>query len=88
MIKSFKEILSPYLIRKIYFTKFHSLLWFGIVCGGGAGGELTSRILGIQKRVIRSMAGVNLGTSCRQLFKELSILTIASLYILEVISYL
>jgi hypothetical protein len=55
---------------------------------GGAGGELTSRILRIQKQVIRSMAGVNLGTSCRQLFKELSILTIASLYILEVISYL
>ena len=56
--------------------------------GVGAGGELTSRILRIQKRVIRSMAGVNPGTSCRQLFKELSILTIASLYILEVISYL
>jgi hypothetical protein len=34
------------------------------------------------------MAGVNLVTCCRQIFKELRMLTIASLYILEVISYL
>jgi len=34
------------------------------------------------------IAGVNLRTPCRQLFKELNILTIVSLYILEVISYL
>jgi hypothetical protein len=52
------------------------------------GGELTSRILRIKKRVIRLMAGVNPVTFCRQIFKELRILTIASLYILEVTSYL
>ena len=34
------------------------------------------------------MAGVNPRTPCRQLFKELNILTVLSLYILEVISYL
>jgi hypothetical protein len=33
------------------------------------------------------MAAVNPVTSCRQIFKELRILTIASLYILEVISF-
>jgi hypothetical protein len=88
MIKSLKEILSPNLIRNIYFTKFHSLLQFGILLWGGAGCELTTRILGIQKRVIRSMAGVSVGTSCRQLFKELNILTLVSLYILEVICYI
>ena len=55
---------------------------------GGAGGELTTRILGIQKRVIRSVIGVNSRTSCRQLFKELNILTLVSLYILEVICYI
>jgi hypothetical protein len=34
------------------------------------------------------MAAVNPVTSCRQIFKEMRILTIASLYILEVINYL
>ena len=39
MIKSLKEVLSPNLIRNIYFTKFHSLLRFGILfCGGGSRG--------------------------------------------------
>ena len=58
MIKSLKEVLNPNLIQNIYFKKFHSLLWFGILFWGGAGGELTTRILRIQKLVIRSIVGV------------------------------
>ena len=38
MIKSLKEVLSPNLIRNIYFTKFHSLLRFGILFWGGSRG--------------------------------------------------
>ena len=49
---------------------------------------LTSKILRIQKRVIRLITGVNPRTPCRWLFKETNILTVVSLYILEVISYL
>ena len=56
--------------------------------GGGAGGELTTRILRIQKQMIISMARVSSRTSCRQLFKELNILTLVSLYIMEVICYI
>jgi len=49
MINSLKEVLSPDLIRNVYFTKFHSLLQFGVLFGGGggAGGELTTKILRI-----------------------------------------
>ena len=53
MIKYLKEILSLNLIRNIYFTKFHTILRFGILFWRGAGGELITRILRIQKRVIR-----------------------------------
>jgi len=88
MIKSLKEILSPNLIRNIYFSKFHSLLRFGILFWGGSGSELITRILRIQKRVIRSMVGVSSRTSCRHLFQELNILTSVSLYIMEVICYI
>jgi len=67
MIKSLKEVLSLNLIRNIYFTKFHSLLRFGILfwggagvnLGGGAGGELTARIVRIQIRVIRPMVAAH-----------------------------
>jgi uncharacterized protein YqgQ len=37
MIKPLKEILSLNFIRNIYFTKFHSLLRFGILCLGVRG---------------------------------------------------
>ena len=37
---------------------------------------------------IRSMVGTSSRTSCRQLFKELNILTVASLYILEVTRFI
>ena len=52
------------------------------------GGESNRKIFILQKRVIRVMAGVNSRTSCRQLFKELNILTLSSLYILEVTCFL
>jgi hypothetical protein len=55
---------------------------------GGVGGELNSKIFKLQKRVIRVMAGVNSKTSCRHLFKELNILTLSSLYILEVTCFI
>jgi hypothetical protein len=32
MNKSLKDILSWNFIRNIYFIKFHSFLWFGILC--------------------------------------------------------
>jgi hypothetical protein len=48
------------------------------------------KIFRIQKRVIRSMVGVNSRTSCKQLFKEIKILMLTSLYIyiLEVTSFI
>jgi hypothetical protein len=79
MMKSLKQILSPNMIQNIYYTKFQSLLWFGILFWAGVGGELNTRILRIQKRVIRSIVGVSSRTSCRQLFKELNIPTLAVL---------
>jgi hypothetical protein len=52
------------------------------------GGEVNTRIFRIQKRLVRLMVGVSSRTSCRQLFKEMSILTLASLYILEVTCFI
>jgi len=51
-------------------------------------GITSNRILQIQKRVIRPMVGVSSRTTCRQLFKELNILTLVSLSIMEVICYI
>ena len=45
-------------------------------------------IFKLQKRVIQIMCGVGRDTSCRQLFKDCKILTITSLYILEVLCFI
>ena len=81
MMKSSKGILSPYMIRNVYFTKFLALQQFEILFWGGIGGKLNTRIFRIHKRVNRSKVGVSSRTSCRQLFKELNILTLVSLFI-------
>jgi len=47
-------------------------------------GNSNKTIFRIEKRVIRPMIGVNSRTSCKQLFKEINFLMLASLYILEV----
>src|SRR5215510_2703363 len=46
------------------------------------------KILNIQKKVIRMMTGLKRGESCKQKFKELGILTVTSLYVLEVLCYM
>jgi hypothetical protein len=76
------------MIQNIYFTIFQALLQFGILFWEGTGSELSIRIFRIQKRVIRSMVVASSRTSCRQLFKELNILTLASLYMFEVTCFI
>jgi len=88
MIKTLKETLSPCMIRHIYFTKFQAILRSGILLWGGIKGDSSIRVFKIQKRVVRLLAGVSFRTSCRQLFKKLNILTMASLYILEVTCFI
>jgi hypothetical protein len=88
MIKSLKERLSPYMIRHIYFTTFQAILRSGILFWGGTRGDSSIRVFKIQKRAVRLLAGLSLKTSCRQLFKNLNMLTMASLYILEVTCFI
>jgi hypothetical protein len=88
MITSLKETLSPNMIRHIYFTKFQAILRSGILFWGGISRDSSIRVFRIQKRVVRVLAGVSSRTSCRQLFKDLKILTMASLYMLEVTCFI
>jgi hypothetical protein len=62
------------------------MIWYNILGGGGAGDS--SKVLKIQKRVLRIMNGIDKQESCRPIFKESGILMVTSLYILEVLSYI
>ena len=78
--------MSPCTILNFYFAKFQQLLQFGILFGGGGGGganedNSNKKIFRIQKRVVRSMIGVNLRTSFKQLFLLLLFLQADGLFI-------
>ena len=88
MIKNPKQIMSPFMIRNIYFLKFQSLLWFGILLWGRKEDNSNKEIFKMQWRVIISMIGVNTRISCKQLFKETKIFTLASLHVLEMTCFI
>jgi hypothetical protein len=48
---------------------------------------MSVKVFHIQKKVIRLMAGVSGFKSCRQIFLDHKILTVASPYILEILFY-
>jgi hypothetical protein len=75
------------MLRSIYFGKFQSLLRYVIILGGG-GGSNSIKVFRMQKRVLRIISGLGKQESCRQVFKDYRILSVTSLYILEVLCYI
>jgi hypothetical protein len=61
-------------------------LRYGIIFWGGS--KESIKILHIQKKVIRLITGLKKCDSCKQKFKESRILTVTSLYVLEVLCFI
>jgi hypothetical protein len=72
-------------VRKAYFGYFHSLLTYGVDLWASAANR--ERPFRLQKRAIRCICGVSWDHPARELFKETKILTLPSLYVLEVAKY-
>ena len=85
-IKSLKNTLSNQMLWNIYFAYFQSRLRYGIIFWGGS--KESIKILHIQKKVIRLITGLKKRESCKQKFKENRILTVTSLYVLEVLCFI
>jgi hypothetical protein len=63
-------------LKLVYFDYFHSIMSYGIIfCGIST---YRKKILYIQKKIIRIMAGIKGRASCRELFKKCNILPLAS----------
>ena len=74
---------SPFMsinnFRLIYFSYFHSFISYGIIFWGNSPQSIHVFIL--QKRILRIVTGSKCNDSCGQLFKNLRILPLQSLYI-------
>uniref|UniRef100_A0A1B6IT40 Uncharacterized protein n=1 Tax=Homalodisca liturata TaxID=320908 RepID=A0A1B6IT40_9HEMI len=58
-----------------------------LIVSGNSSARNVSRILVLQKKAVRTLIGLNQYDSRRSVFQELKILTVASLYILEVVKH-
>jgi hypothetical protein len=67
--------------KTVYFAHFQTFLQYGIIFWGST--TNLHKALVMQKRVRRLMLGLGQRNSCKEKFKELQILTVPSLYILE-----
>jgi len=85
LIRNIKPYLSISTLRMVYHSLFHSVMSFGIMFWGNS--PYSPIIFKMQKRVLRILEGVGYRDSCRELFKELKILTLSSQYILSLLLF-
>ena len=87
MLYKLKSVVESKTLLRIYFSLIHSHLNYAILIWGDAPLTHLTKLLKLQKKAIRIILHKSPLTSCRPLFKELSILTITSIYILEASCY-
>ena len=74
------------ILRIIYFGCVQSIISFGIPFWGSA--SKTTQIFILQKKIVKIMKQVPLYTHTKPIFRELNILTVPCLYILESVSFI
>src|SRR3978361_34601 len=86
LFKTFRRVLHIDQLRMLYHAQVGSRLRYAIIHWGNS--SPATDVFIRQKRVVRSLLGLRSLESCRHAFKSLRILTLASLYILEVSLYI
>lgn len=84
-VRKLVNILDAGTIKSVYYAYVNSLLSYGIIFWGGSSEVV--EIFKLQKWCIRVMVGIDRRTSCRTYFKELNILPLPSLYIMEMLTF-
>ena len=79
------QVSSRSTVISYYYAHFVSRASYGIIFWGCS--HHFERIFRLQKKAVRYIAGVSKYSSCRNIFKDLNILTLACIYILEIVLY-
>lgn len=80
-----RQIAGKDAVKTFYSSNIESYIRYGIILWGGS--SAANRIFKLQKRAIRCMFGMGYRDSCREIFMSESILTLPSLFILEILKY-
>jgi len=85
-IRSVAPLMSPEVLRMIYFSYVHTIISHGIIWGGGDFSH-SKIIFKIQKRIIRVIMNSSGRNYCRDLFKKLNILPPHSQYLFSLVLF-
>ena len=88
VLKRMKSISDNTTTKTAYYALFESHIRYGIAVWGGTTNANLQRVLIKQKRAIRILGDLQPRESCRETFKNMKILTVINLYILEVVSFI
>ncbi|KAK9501212.1 hypothetical protein O3M35_011970 [Rhynocoris fuscipes] len=86
LIRKLKDEVPEEIMKTAYFGIFQSKMAYGIIVWGAA--TEANIIFKLQKKVVRIMANKGPRDTCRQLFSQLGIMTLSSLYIYKNLMYL
>jgi len=84
-VKKIRMLTDVETARMVYFSYFHSIMFYGILLWGSSADLNTIFVL--QKRAIRAIYKLGPRISLREKFKEIDILTVASQFIYENLLY-
>lgn len=84
-LRRLRECVSNGVLRTAYFALFHSIMSYALLAWGCA--PQSARIFGLQRKAVRIVEGLGFRKDCKQAFKDLSILTLPSQYILDSLIY-
>lgn len=81
MIYVLRDNVNFNVLKLVYFANFVSKIRYGILFWGGS--SEISTVFVLQKRALRTMLRLSLGTSCRGHFRSNNFLTVSAMYIEE-----
>lgn len=85
ILKHMSQSLEVNILKTIYYALIHPHLSYGLIVWGHCAKEHMQRIFRLQKYAIRTIMKLKKTVSCRQSFKNLNILTVYSMYIMDTI---
>ena len=84
-INQLRKTIDQSTLLMLYYAHFHSVISYSIITWGSS--KESERVFKMQKRAVRHIVGVNQRIHCKPIFTRLDILTLPSVYILQLLIY-
>jgi len=85
LLSRLRSCVPDSVLMQVYYGLFHSLLSYGVVLWGNCSSAV--EVFKCQKRAVRAILGKGQREHCKPLFRELSIMSLPSLYVYQSILF-